>query len=164
MQTKYLIHCLIASAGLTLGASTVVLASGSHEGGDDEFAVGKPASQAQADRTIKITATDKMDFTPAEVEVEPGTVVRFVVENTGSLQHSFTLGSGKWHQQHEDEMQGMAVDDIESHMKDKPNGIVVAPGETGELTWRFEEGGTVPFGCHIPGHFPAGMKGEVDLG
>jgi uncharacterized cupredoxin-like copper-binding protein len=37
----------------------------------------------------------------------------------------------------------------------------VAPGKKGEIVWQFSETGEFAFGCLIPGHFDAGMKGKV---
>lgn len=55
----------------------------------------------------------------------------------------------------------MAPERMAGHMEDSPNGVVVQPGRTGSLTWRFERGGPIQFACHIPGHYPAGMKGGI---
>jgi uncharacterized cupredoxin-like copper-binding protein len=40
---------------------------------------------------------------------------------------------------------------------------VVEPGETGELTYTFDEVGEVEFGCHQPGHLDAGMVFTVHV-
>ena len=37
----------------------------------------------------------------------------------------------------------------------------VQPGETMEMIWEFSKAGEFAFGCLIPGHFDAGMKGTV---
>jgi uncharacterized cupredoxin-like copper-binding protein len=39
--------------------------------------------------------------------------------------------------------------------------LEVAPGETGELGWRFTRAGTFHYGCLEPGHFEAGMVGRI---
>ena len=44
-----------------------------------------------------------------------------------------------------------------------PNMIHIPAGETGELVWTFEKPGTVDFACLLPGHFEAGMTGEVHV-
>jgi uncharacterized cupredoxin-like copper-binding protein len=51
----------------------------------------------------------------------------------------------------------------DGHAHDDPNAISLAPGETKELTWRFVEAGTVEYGCHEPGHYEAGMHGEMTI-
>ena len=42
-----------------------------------------------------------------------------------------------------------------------PNMVTVAPGQTGEVVWRFTKAGRVAFACLQPGHYDAGMKGAV---
>jgi len=127
------------------------------------FGFGSAAPQAEPDRTVEIVARDDMSFEPESVAIRAGETVRFVVRNVGDMQHSFTLGSPAYHRQHDQEMMSMPASDIASHMQDSSNGIVVQPGTTGELTWRFERGGPIRFACHIPGHYPAGMSGRIRL-
>ncbi len=160
---------------LSLAIAAPAFAAGEHDGGhghDDNghghdgghsFSFGSPADDGEADRTIEVTARDDMTFSPDKVSVDKGTTVRFVVDNVGQLQHSFTLGTPTQQREHEEEMQGMAMEQMAGHMDDDPNGIVVQPGETGSITWRFTEAATVQFACHIPGHYPAGMKGNIDV-
>ena len=168
---------LASLAGILLAGSTAVaLASGDHAGGhgnDDaadghghgaiDFDFGSEAPPSEADRTIEIVARDDMSFQPGMVQVEPGETVRFVIRNAGELQHSFTLGTRSYHRQHDGEMQSMPADEIAHHMADSPNGLVVQPGETASLTWRFEHEAPIRFACHIPGHYPAGMWGEIGI-
>lgn len=164
--TRSLFRAGIPALLLAFGAPAA-MASGDHDDshghGLDEFDFGAAAPEAEPDRTIEITAYDTMEFEPGNVSVEPGEVVRFEVRNVGKVQHSFTLGSPEYQQAHEEEMQDMSMEMMADHMKDEPNGIVIQPGETGTLTWRFEEGGPIQFACHIPGHYPAGMMGELRM-
>ena len=44
-----------------------------------------------------------------------------------------------------------------------PNMVTVAPGQTGEVIWRFTKAGSVAIGCLQPGHYDAGMKGSVKV-
>lgn len=37
------------------------------------------------------------------------------------------------------------------------------PGETQEVTVTFDRAGTILYGCHVPGHYAAGMVGTLDL-
>lgn len=181
----------IALLALSLMATAPAIAAGEHGGGHDEehggghndehggghddgggghggggghtFSFGAPAEASEADRTIAVTARDNMVFSPDTVSIEKGTTVRFVVENVGQLQHSFTLATPGEQRQHEKEMQGMSMDRMAGHMDEDPNGIVLQPGETGSITWQFTAATTVQFACHIPGHYPAGMKGSIDV-
>ena len=40
----------------------------------------------------------------------------------------------------------------------------VQPGKKGEIIWKFSKTGEFAFGCLIPGHYDAGMKGTVIVG
>jgi uncharacterized cupredoxin-like copper-binding protein len=40
----------------------------------------------------------------------------------------------------------------------------LAPGKEGEIVWQFTKAGTVNFACLMPGHYEAGMKGQVKVG
>jgi uncharacterized cupredoxin-like copper-binding protein len=44
-----------------------------------------------------------------------------------------------------------------------PNTVLVAPGETAELTWRFGEPAELEFACNLPGHSEAGMAGPISF-
>jgi uncharacterized cupredoxin-like copper-binding protein len=46
---------------------------------------------------------------------------------------------------------------------DEPEGIAVAPGETKELTFTFDAAGPFLAGCHVPGHYGAGMKADITV-
>ncbi len=46
---------------------------------------------------------------------------------------------------------------------DDPNAVMVHPGETKELIWTFAEAENVEFGCNVPGHYEAGMKGTFNF-
>jgi len=53
-------------------------------------------------------------------------------------------------------------DEHEVMMEDEPNELALAGGESGELTWTFTEAGRLLFGCHVPGHYDAGMVGTLE--
>src|SRR3546814_18132858 len=44
-----------------------------------------------------------------------------------------------------------------------PNSVLVEPGETKELVWRFAANTGLEFACNIPGHYESGMMGEIDV-
>ena len=98
-----------------------------------------------------------MRFEPASVEVKVGETVTFKVLNEGQLQHDFTLGDAETQDEHDAEMAaGMS-----GMGHDKPNVLTVDPGAEGELTWHFTAPGTILYGCHVPGHYAAGMAGNL---
>ena len=135
------------------------------DGGDgdhEDFAFGEPADAADADRTIAIEAATPFVFEPAEVTVAVGETVTFEVTNTDAIDHDFTLGDDEAQAEHEAEMREM--DDMGTEMEHgDANAMVVPAGETMSLTWTFTEPGTVLYGCHQPGHYAAGMLGEITV-
>ena len=44
---------------------------------------------------------------------------------------------------------------------DEPFMAHVAPGKTEEIVWQFTKPGNYKFGCLVPGHFEAGMVGDI---
>lgn len=124
-----------------------------------EFAFGEPADAASADRVIEVSATDDFRFDPASIEVSAGETVTFRVTNTGAIPHDFTLGDEATQQDHAEEMEEMAG----MSMPDETNAMVLAPGETKELTWHFTQPGSLMIGCHQTGHYAAGMIGQITV-
>ena len=44
---------------------------------------------------------------------------------------------------------------------DDPNSVLLNPGETKELVWKFSEARAwLEFACNVPGHYQAGMVGR----
>jgi uncharacterized cupredoxin-like copper-binding protein len=125
----------------------------------DDEAMGEPADPSDATRTIAVEAFD-MAFDPQTISVEPGEVVTFEVTNTGEAVHEFFLGDSAMQQEHADEMADMDGDMVH----DEPYSIRLQPGETKQLTWRFADSGNVEFACHEPGHYQAGMHGQISVG
>jgi uncharacterized cupredoxin-like copper-binding protein len=131
------------------------------EEGDEhgDFDFGEAADPADADRVIEIVTDDDFTITPSEMTIAVGETITFKVTNEGKLTHDFTLGRADLQDEHDiemAEMNGMA-------MADEPNAFMLESGETKELTWHFTEGGEVLIGCHIPGHYAAGMKAEINV-
>lgn len=149
---KYLLALAIAT---TFGPGSVY-AAGSHEGGHDEAAYGKPGDPAKVTRTINVEMNDAMRFKPATINVKRGETIKFVLKNTGKLDHEFVLGQAKSLKEHAELMRKFP--EMEHA---EPNQIEVEPGQTGELVWQFSKPGKFDFACLIPGHFEAGMKGKV---
>ena len=123
-----------------------------------EFAFGSPADAADADPIIEIQTTDALRFEPADVTVAAGETVTFRLSNNGSVVHDFTLGDQAAQDEHEAEMSEM---DGMAH--NEPNVATIPPGETVELTWTFDGESQVLVGCHQPGHYAAGMTGQITV-
>jgi uncharacterized cupredoxin-like copper-binding protein len=119
-------------------------------------AFGRAADPRKAPRTIEIAMSDEMRFTPAEVKVKRGEVVRFAVRNDGKVMHEMVLGTKKDLAEHAEHMRAHP-----GMQHDEPHMLHVAPGKTGEMGWQFTRRGEFWFGCLVPGHFEAGMVGRV---
>lgn len=149
---------LSATALVLVAISSTSAWSHGAAGHDDEAtsAIGEPGEVSQATRTVKVEMSDNMRFTPANFTAKQGETVHFVVHNGGQLKHEFVLGTQKALLEHYEYMKK----NPEMEHAD-PNMITVAPGQSGEVTWRFTKAGTVAIGCLQPGHYDAGMKGSV---
>ena len=122
----------------------------------EETPFGRAADPKKAKRTITVAMSDEMRFTPAEITVKKGEVVRFAVKNKGKVMHEMVLGTMKDLEEHAELMKkypGME--------HDEPYMAHVAQGKRGTMTWTFTQSGTFMFGCLTPGHWEAGMKGVV---
>lgn len=120
--------------------------------------VGEPGEAARATRTVEVDMTDSMRFTPGEISVRQGETVRFVVKNSGAVKHELVLGTPEELRAHYALM--LKTPGME-HADD--NMVSVAPGQVGEVVWRFTKAGNVHFACLQPGHYDAGMKGLVKV-
>jgi uncharacterized cupredoxin-like copper-binding protein len=109
---------------------------------------------------VEVTLSDKLKMEPAAIAVPAGVPVTFVVTNTGAVLHEFVVGGEEVQAEHEEEMKeagGMTMVD------DEPNAIGVEPGQTKELVMTFDAPGTTLAGCHVVGHYGAGMKATITI-
>ena len=117
-----------------------------------------PEASAGTAKRIEVKLTDALKMEPAELTVKAGQPVTFVVTNSGAIQHEFYLGDEAAQGAHEQEMMssgGMTMDE--------PDGIVLKPGETKELTYTFMSAGDFRAGCHETGHYAGGMKAAISV-
>ena len=148
---------------LTAFLSTSAFASGTHEGGHDAaMAVGEPGKKAEATQTIRVSMKEtddgKMIFTPNTFKVRKGQTVVFAIKNAGELDHEFVLDQEDKVIEHKAVMEKFP--DMEH---DDPNAIRLAAGKSGEIIWKFTNDGTFKIACLVPGHYDAGMHGDVTV-
>lgn len=146
----------------------------------------------EAPREIVITMTDQLRFEPATIAVGAGETVRFVLDNPTVAPHDFTLGDAEAQAHHHELMAaGMGHDhsadahaeasgehgaaanphghDAEPHghgavlEADLPEPVTLEPGALIELVATFGEPGELLIGCHVPGHWEAGMQGTIEV-
>ncbi len=110
------------------------------------------------DRTIEVSMNDNMRFTPDAIQVTAGETIKFIVSNHGKLQHEFVLGTADSLKDHAAMM--IKFPNMEH---EEPYMAHVDPGMTMEIMWQFSESGAFEFGCLLPGHYDAGMKGAVSV-
>lgn len=155
------IHAILAAAiaGVSFGAAA-------HEGEDHSKKAG-PVRKEQKDwgiagdaqrvgRTIQLTMTDTMRFSPERIEVKQGETVRFVIVNTGKMLHEMVIGTRK-----ELDAHAALMAKFPTMEHDEPYQAHVAAGKAGELVWNFNRAGDFDFACLIAGHYQAGMVGKI---
>jgi uncharacterized cupredoxin-like copper-binding protein len=119
-------------------------------------AFGQEGDPAKVSRTVKVAMSDDMRFTPAAITVKRGETIQFLVRNNGQVLHEMVLGTKEAIAEHAALMKkfpGMEHDDA--------NMTHVKPGKEGTIVWQFSRAGEFRFACLLPGHFEAGMVGEV---
>ena len=125
------------------------------------------------------TNIGKMHTWPFETPL--GFDQRFVVENKGNLVHEFNVGTPDMHEAHQEEMMMMVEHGViqggklnhdmmnmdmgngHSMKHDDPNSVLLEPGQSKEVVWKFSDKGNIEFACNVPGHYQAGMYGEVNF-
>lgn len=138
--------------------SLTAIASGTHAGGHDDVAIGKPGVAAKVSRTVSVDMTDNMRFSTTKIDAKQGETIRFVVKNSGKVKHEMVLGTEKELKEHYEVMKkNPEMEHADANM------VTVAPGKTGEIIWQFTKAGKVDFACLQPGHYDAGMKGLVNV-
>ena len=162
--------------------------AGHHAGG---LAFGKPGKASQASHTVEIIATDidfnpsKIQVESGETirfvvynrgkllhEFNIGTPAMHAAhqkEMQMMMEHGMMTATGmRQHMENredrEDREEMEEMNHLGMHMPmqhDDPNAILLEPGETKELVWTFEKTQFLEFACNVPGHYEAGMVGQI---
>ncbi|TBR14132.1 MAG: hypothetical protein EPO43_08705, partial [Rugosibacter sp.] len=139
------------TALISLGLTSTAFAHGDEEHGskdamehheDHAAAIGKPGDAGKVNRTVEITMSDTMRFSPSSIAAKRGETIRFVLRNTGKIKHEMVLGSIKELKEHAAMMQKMPeMEHADANMAS------VEAGKTGELIWQFTKSGKFDFAC-----------------
>lgn len=148
------------SAGEDHAADSAMPMDESSADAHEAFAFGEAADASDAARTIEIEAVD-VAFKPTAIDVAQGETILFEIHNSGAAVHDFTIGDAKTQNAHDREMAKMKDPTMGSH--GDGNAVVIEPGKTAELAFTFTTAGEFIFGCHIPGHYAAGMRGTITV-
>ncbi|KZD21201.1 copper resistance protein [Tardiphaga robiniae] len=149
----------MALAALLASAPVVAEADHGSHAHDETFSTGEPGDAKKPARIVQVTMTEaggKMLFTPSRVEVRKDEQIKFVLRNSGELDHEFVLATTEENLKHAESMK--KAPDMEH---DDPNAKKLAPKKTGDLVWKFTKAGEFEYSCLIPGHREAGMIGTV---
>jgi uncharacterized cupredoxin-like copper-binding protein len=186
-KTRAVPAIAIVAAALFLGTAGVY-AAGSHSGGHGAamgghghgFDFGEPGKPAEVTRTIDVTLKENF-FEPESIDVKAGETIRFRIANQGELVHEFNIGTAAMHAEHQKEMMVMMehgaleADRINHQMMkmdmgggktmehDDPNAVLLEPGKSAEIIWKFNKAMELEFACNVPGHYEAGMVGRMHV-
>jgi uncharacterized cupredoxin-like copper-binding protein len=109
---------------------------------------------APSNQTVDVTIRFSR-FQPEHFEFPSGTRVTFVVTNKDPIDHEFLIGDERTQRIHEE--------GTEAHHGAKPGEISIPAEGTRSTTYTFAEPGTLLIGCHLPGHYDYGMKGDIEV-
>jgi uncharacterized cupredoxin-like copper-binding protein len=125
-----------------------------------EAELGVPGNVADVTSTIWVrmleTADGRMAFEPAVIVARRGETVRIVLENQGTSEHEFILGTPSELAEHAAMMR-----DMPEMAHEDPNSLRLQPGASGEIIWKFGVSDRIEFACLVLGHYEAGMRGKV---
>jgi uncharacterized cupredoxin-like copper-binding protein len=124
----------------------------------------KPGPTWATAAPVRVVMNDRFRYRPSSIVVRAGRRVTFSVTNAGKLPHEFILGDRATQLDHERQMQAMPADGEHMHDHthgDAAGGLTVPPGQTRRLTRTFQHPGVVLYGCHVLGHWAAGMRGTI---
>jgi uncharacterized cupredoxin-like copper-binding protein len=144
---------------LAMAAPALASGSGDHT---HDLAIGVPGDAAKVGRTITIamkeTGSGKMLFSPANFSAKEGETVRLKFTNSGETDHEFVMDTAEAILEHK-----KLMEQYPEMEHDDPNAIRLQPNGKGEIIWTFGKAGEYAFGCLIPGHYEAGMKGTLKI-
>ncbi|HYN37415.1 MAG TPA: cupredoxin domain-containing protein [Actinomycetota bacterium] len=124
------------------------------------MAVGAYSTAGSGDRVVTVTI-EHSTFSTGTIEVEPGESVTFEIQNNDPIDHEFLVGGKKMQRVHEEGTEG--------HHGDRPTEVSVPAGESRTTTIEFTESDELSltdpliYGCHLPGHYDYGMRGEIEV-
>lgn len=107
-------------------------------------------------RTIRISMTDNMRFTPDRIEVTEGETVKLVIRNAGKMLHEMVIGTKAELDAHAEMMKKYPTME-----HDEPWMAHVEAGKTATMVWQFNRAGEFRYACLLPGHYGAGMVGTI---
>ena len=137
-------------------------------------------NKESVDRTIKVSMYDNY-YQPNKFKIKKGETIKFIVQNKGELVHEFNIATKEMHLKHQPEMQMMVEHEIlladkidkkkmmemakktPSMAHKHSNSVLLSPGESAELIWKFNNSVDLEAACNVPGHYEVGMVAKIDI-
>ena len=134
--------------------------------------IGKPGKIDNVTRIINIKLYDNY-FEPKNIQAKKGETILFNIENLGELVHEYSIATKKMHIKHQPEMLELFNKNILTATKiDKEkikfvhshkNSVLLEPQEEKKIIWKFDTTINLQAACNVPGHYEAGMVGDINL-
>ena len=142
--------------------------------------IGEKGKLSEVSRTIEIKMYDNY-YEPKEIKIKKGETIKFLVQNFGSLVHEFNIATKKMHLNHQTEMMEMMENEIllgdkidyekmkeiaktdHSMAHSHSNSILLEPGKSGEIIWKFNTKINLEAACNVPGHYESGMISNINI-
>tara|TARA_Y100001958_G_C21174391_1_gene505518 strand:+ start:70 stop:567 length:498 start_codon:yes stop_codon:yes gene_type:complete len=141
--------------------------------------IGTKGTKAEVDRVINVVMYDNY-YEPNKFRVKKDETIKFLVKNSGELVHEFNIGTKDMHLKHQPEMMMMVENQIlladkidKKRMKEMSkknptmahshsNSVLLSPGESAELIWKFNNTVDIEAACNVPGHYDVGMIAKIN--
>ena len=142
-------------------------------------AIGVKGNEENVDRVIKVLMYDNY-YQPNNFKIKKNETIKFVVENKGELVHEFNIATKTMHLKHQPEMMMLVENEIilsdkidkkkmmemakknPSISHSHSNSVLLSPGESADLIWKFTNSVKIEAACNVPGHYEAGMVAEIN--
>jgi uncharacterized cupredoxin-like copper-binding protein len=119
-----------------------------------------PAPPATRDVAVTIQG---LVFVPDYFKVRVGETIRFKVNNPTDVAHELYIGFMTDQLMHEAVVNGATGAPKVEAMQQSGYGIYLEPFDSGEFVYHFNSPGQIVIGCHVPGHWAAGMRATIDV-
>ena len=113
------------------------------------------------DRVVELTMAE-MHFIPNSLTVKMGETITFVVTNPNDIPHELFIGNMADQMAHR-AMHLAAPSGGQAAVSHMGYGTYLPAHGTGMVTYHFATSGEILLGCHLPGHWEAGMKATVSV-
>ena len=105
---------------------------------------------------------DGYHFVPDHFKVATGESVRFIISNPDDIGHELFIGTAA--EQAARRGRGVAEPSGAAGISHFGYGIYLSAHSDGELDYAFSGDEDLLIGCHLPGHWEAGMVATIDVG